>query len=89
MEYTYSIIERIRLAVSRGTPALAAPVLCHLGDAWKAREATDASEGTWGDVSAGGCDGGDDGTRVPGGRGRPARLPPPFERGAPVGGAWR
>src|SRR3990172_6622838 len=30
--------------------------------------------------------GGDDGPRMPCGRGRPARLPAPFERGAPGGG---
>jgi len=52
MEYTFSIVERIRLAGLSGDAALARPVLCHLGDAWKAREATDASEGTWGDVAA-------------------------------------
>jgi len=52
MEYTFSIIERIRLAGLLGDAALARPVLCHLGDAWKAREATDASEGSWGDAGA-------------------------------------
>jgi len=50
LEYTYSIIERIRLAGLSGDTMLARPVLCHLGDAWKAREASDASEAGWGDV---------------------------------------
>ena len=52
MEYTYSIIERIRLAGLSGDAALARPVLCHLGDAWKAREAVDATEVSWGDADA-------------------------------------
>ena len=29
---------------------LALPVMCHLGDAWKAREAVEVSEPSWGDV---------------------------------------
>lgn len=51
LEYTYSIVERIRLAGLAGDAMLARPVLCHLGDAWKAREATDASEPGWGDAA--------------------------------------
>ncbi len=51
LEYTFSIVERIRLAALSGDAMLARPVLCHLGDAWKAREAVDASEASWGDVS--------------------------------------
>ncbi len=50
LEYTYSIVERIRLAGLSGDAMLARPVLCHLGDAWKAREA-DASEAGWGDAN--------------------------------------
>ncbi len=50
LEYTYSIVERIRLAGLSGDGMLARPVLCHLGDAWKAREAVDASEAAWGDA---------------------------------------
>lgn len=50
LEYTYSIIERIRLAGLSGDAMLARPVLCHLGDAWKAREAADATEASWGDA---------------------------------------
>ena len=49
LEYTYSIVERIRLAGLSGDAMLARPILCHLGDAWKAREAVDASEPSWGD----------------------------------------
>jgi len=52
MEYTYSIIERIRLAGLSGDAMLARPILCQLGDAWKAREAADASESHWGDAVA-------------------------------------
>lgn len=51
LEYTFSIVERIRLAALSGDSMLARPVLCHLGDAWKAREAVDASELAWGDAS--------------------------------------
>ena len=50
LEYTCSIVERIRLAGLSGDAMLARPVLCHLGDSWKAREASDSSEGAWGDV---------------------------------------
>ena len=49
LEYTFSIVERIRLAGLSGDAMLARPVLCHLGDAWKAREAVDTSELSWGD----------------------------------------
>ncbi|MGE5190113.1 MAG: acetyl-CoA decarbonylase/synthase complex subunit delta [Gemmatimonadota bacterium] len=52
LEYTYSIVERIRLAGLSGDAMLDRPILCHLGDAWKAREAIDASETGWGDVDA-------------------------------------
>ncbi len=52
LEYTYSIVERIRLAGLSGDAALARPILCHLGDSWKAREALDAAEESWGDVIA-------------------------------------
>jgi len=50
LEYSYSIVERIRLAGLGGDAMLARPVLCHLGDTWKAREAVDASEPSWGDA---------------------------------------
>jgi acetyl-CoA decarbonylase/synthase, CODH/ACS complex subunit delta len=50
LEYTFSIVERIRLAGLGGDGMLALPVLCHLGDAWKAREAVEVSEPSWGDV---------------------------------------
>jgi len=52
LEYTYSIIERIRLAGLSGDAPLALPILCRLEDAWKAREAQDAAETSWGDVIA-------------------------------------
>jgi acetyl-CoA decarbonylase/synthase complex subunit delta len=51
LEYTFSIVERIRLAGLSGDAMLSRPVICHLGDAWKAREAVDASESSWGDVA--------------------------------------
>lgn len=50
LEYTFSIVERIRLAGLSGDGMLARPVLCHLGDAWKAREAVEDSEPSWGDA---------------------------------------
>jgi acetyl-CoA decarbonylase/synthase complex subunit delta len=49
LEYTYSIVERIRLSGLSGDAALARPILCHLGDCWKAREAVDGTEEAWGD----------------------------------------
>jgi len=49
LEYSYSIVERIRLAGLSGDAMLARPILCHLGDAWKARESVDTSESSWGD----------------------------------------
>ncbi len=52
LEYTYSIVERIRLAALGGDAMLARPILCHLGEAWKCREAADASESSWGDAVA-------------------------------------
>jgi len=51
MEYTFSIVERIRLAALSGDAMLARPILCHLGDAWKARETADAPGEPWGDAS--------------------------------------
>lgn len=51
LEYTYSTVERIRLAGLGGDAALARPILCHLGDAWKARESVDPSDGPWGDAA--------------------------------------
>jgi acetyl-CoA decarbonylase/synthase complex subunit delta len=52
LEYTFSIVERIRLAGLAGDGMLARPILCHLGDAWKAREAVEVSEPAWGDALA-------------------------------------
>jgi len=64
-------------------------VLCHLGDAWKAREAEPTRrKGTWGDADLRGRRWEETtGLGVPRGRG-PTLLvcPPPCERGAPVGG---
>jgi CO dehydrogenase/acetyl-CoA synthase delta subunit len=51
LEYTFSIVERIRLAGLGGDAMLARPVLCHLGDAWKAREAGEDGEPSWGDAA--------------------------------------
>lgn len=52
LEYTFSIVERIRLAGLGGDGMLARPILCHLGDAWKAREAAETAEPSWGDAAA-------------------------------------
>jgi acetyl-CoA decarbonylase/synthase complex subunit delta len=55
LEYTYSVMERIRLAALAGESMLACPVLCLVGEeAWKAKEAKTprAREPTWGDESA-------------------------------------
>ncbi|MCX6348360.1 MAG: acetyl-CoA decarbonylase/synthase complex subunit delta [Candidatus Aureabacteria bacterium] len=52
LEYTYSIMERIRLAALIGDRMLAMPIVCDVaGDAWKAKEAkTPAKEfPAWGD----------------------------------------
>jgi acetyl-CoA decarbonylase/synthase complex subunit delta len=45
LEYTYSVMERIRLAALGGDAMLACPVICLLGeDVWKAKEARVAEE---------------------------------------------
>jgi acetyl-CoA decarbonylase/synthase complex subunit delta len=52
LEYTYSIMERIRLAALGGDRMLAMPIVCDVaGDAWKAKEAkTPSGEAPdWGD----------------------------------------
>lgn len=50
LEYSYSIVERIKLAAAAGDAVLRRPVLCLLSDAWKSREASDDMESGWGDV---------------------------------------
>ena len=54
LEYTFSVIERIRLTALGGDPALAFPMLAHVGqEAWKVKEAAapEASFPAWGDVA--------------------------------------
>ncbi len=53
LEYTYSVMERIRLAALGGDRMLNCPVLCLVGEeAWKAKEAKTVSdkEPLWGDT---------------------------------------
>jgi acetyl-CoA decarbonylase/synthase, CODH/ACS complex subunit delta len=55
LEYTYSVMQRIRLAALGGDPMLNCPVVCLVGEeAWKAKEVkTDAAPASlWGDRSA-------------------------------------
>jgi len=52
LEYTYSVMERIRLAALGGDPMLTCPLICVVGEeAWKAKEAKLAGgpEPLWGD----------------------------------------
>ncbi len=52
LEYTYSVMERIRLAALGGDPTLNAPAICLVGEeAWKAKEARvpGSKEPLWGD----------------------------------------
>ncbi len=52
IEYTYSIMERIRLAALAGDKMLAMPMICDLaGEVWKVKEArgTSAEHPAWGD----------------------------------------
>lgn len=52
LEYTYSVMQRIRLAALGGDPMLNAPVICLVGEeAWKAKEAgvPGDKEPAWGD----------------------------------------
>ncbi len=52
LEYTYSVMERIRLAALAGEAMLSCPVLCLVGEeAWKAKEAKTAAakEPSWGE----------------------------------------
>ncbi len=53
LEYTYSVMERIRLAALAGDAMLNSPIICIAGEeAWKAKEAKLAgvSEALWGDA---------------------------------------
>jgi acetyl-CoA decarbonylase/synthase complex subunit delta len=55
LEYTYSVMERIRLAALAGEAMLSSPVICLVGEeAWKAKEAKtpQAKEPLWGDEVA-------------------------------------
>jgi acetyl-CoA decarbonylase/synthase complex subunit delta len=55
LEYTYSVMERIRLAALAGEQMLSCPVVCLVGEeAWKAKEAKTprAKEPLWGDEGA-------------------------------------
>ncbi len=55
LEYTYSVMERIRLAALAGEAMLSCPVVCLVGEeAWKAKEAKtpQAKEPLWGDEGA-------------------------------------
>jgi acetyl-CoA decarbonylase/synthase complex subunit delta len=52
LEYTYSVMERIRLAALGGDPMLSSPMICLVGEeAWKAKEAKVPrdKEPLWGD----------------------------------------
>ncbi len=55
LEYTYSVMERIRLAALAGEAMLSSPLICLVGEeAWKAKEAKTpaAREPAWGDEGA-------------------------------------
>ena len=55
LEYTYSVMERIRLAALAGEAMLSCPVVCLVGDeAWKTKEAKmpQSREPLWGDEAA-------------------------------------
>jgi acetyl-CoA decarbonylase/synthase complex subunit delta len=55
LEYTYSVMERIRLAALAGEAMLSSPVMCLVGEeAWKAKEAKtpQSKEPLWGDEAA-------------------------------------
>ncbi|HTY47554.1 MAG TPA: acetyl-CoA decarbonylase/synthase complex subunit delta [Methanomassiliicoccales archaeon] len=45
LEYTYSVMERIRLAALMGDGMLQVPLLCDTSSAWKAKEASEDIEG--------------------------------------------
>jgi acetyl-CoA decarbonylase/synthase complex subunit delta len=51
VEYSYSVIERIRLAALMGDQMLQMPILCDTTVAWKAREAS-KDEPAWGDAKS-------------------------------------
>jgi acetyl-CoA decarbonylase/synthase complex subunit delta len=55
LEYTYSVMERMRLAALGGEAMLSSPVICLVGEeAWKAKEAktSQTREPSWGEESA-------------------------------------
>jgi acetyl-CoA decarbonylase/synthase complex subunit delta len=55
LEYTYSVMERIRLAALAGDAMLNCPLICIVGEeAWKAKEAKmpAGTDAVWGDAAA-------------------------------------
>ena len=45
LEYSYSVMERIRLAALMGDSMLQVPMICDTTSAWKAKEASEELEG--------------------------------------------
>lgn len=50
LEYSYSIIERLKIAALAGDKMLSMPILCNLTDVWNAKESSDTENPSWGDV---------------------------------------
>jgi len=50
LEYSYSIIERLKIAALAGDKMLSMPILCNLTDVWNAKEVSDTENASWGEV---------------------------------------
>jgi len=51
LEYSYSIIERLKIAALAGDKMLSMPIICNLTDVWNAKESNDTENLSWGDVN--------------------------------------
>ncbi|MFH1848839.1 MAG: acetyl-CoA decarbonylase/synthase complex subunit delta [archaeon] len=50
LEYSYSIIERLKLAALAGDKMLSMPIICNLTDVWNCKESYDTENPSWGDA---------------------------------------
>ena len=51
LEYSYSIVERLKIAALAGDKMLSMPIICNLTDVWNAKECFDTENPSWGDAN--------------------------------------